>query len=344
MRLSVVATSLFIFAFAAHAVEEKEAPAGKVSRTFEFSYTAKVKELPAGAQSISVWIPIPQSNAHQDISDVKFVVKSGAEVVDAQPEVATEPVLNNKMAFWKAEAAKAVDASVTMTFKCTRKEVAAVDISKGRELNDEEKKDLAKWLAANRLVLVGGTFDAVAEAAIKTAKKPDEIAKAAYDYTVATMKYDKPADKKGWGQGSTQWACDARFGNCTDFHAMFMSLGRTKGVPVKFEMGFPIPVKDAAKPETTNGPVAGYHCWAKFYLGGVGWVPVDASEAQRHEKLRDYYFGNLTADRVQFTNGRDVTLVPKQASEPLNYFIYPYAEADGKPFAVERAFSFKDVP
>lgn len=29
--------------------------------------------------------------------------------------------------------------------------------------------------------------------------------------------------------------------------------------------------------------------------------------------------------------GRDLVLNPPQSGEPLNYFMYPYAEADGKP-------------
>jgi hypothetical protein len=44
-----------------------------------------------------------------------------------------------------------------------------------------------------------------------------------------------------------------------------------------------------------------------------------------------YYFGNLTADRVVFSTGRDITLVPKQEGPPVNYLIYPYDEVDGKP-------------
>ena len=122
-------------------------------------------------------------------------------------------------------------------------------------------------------MLVGGDFEKIADAAVKDAKKPNEIAKAAYDYTVSTMKYDKPADKVGWGNGSTQWACDAHYGNCSDFHALVMSIGRTKGVPVKLEIGFALPAPDANKPETKGGPVGGYHCWAKLYLGGVGFTP-----------------------------------------------------------------------
>jgi len=46
-------------------------------------------------------------------------------------------------------------------------------------------------------------------------------------------------------------------------------------------------------------------------------VPVDASEAQKNPALVPYYYGNLTADRVQVSNGRDVNVVPKQAEAAL---------------------------
>ena len=88
----------------------------------------------------------------------------------------------------------------------------------------------------------------------------------------------------------------------------------------------------------------GYHCWAKFKPDGKGWIPVDISEANKNPKLKDYYFGNLTADRVAFSTGRDIDLVPKQAGPPLNFFVYPYVEVDGKPYdECAASFTFKDV-
>ena len=33
--------------------------------------------------------------------------------------------------------------------------------------------------------------------------------------------------------------------------------------------------------------IPGYHCWADFYLDGVGWVPVDASEAWKAQEKAD---------------------------------------------------------
>ena len=42
-------------------------------------------------------------------------------------------------------------------------------------------------------------------------------------------------------------------------------------------------------------------------------MPVDISEANKNPKMKDYYFGNLTEDRVTFTTGRDIDLVPEQS-------------------------------
>ena len=69
------------------------------------------------------------------------------------------------------------------------------------------------------------------------------------------------------------------------------------------------------------------------------------SGADKNPLKRDYFFGNLTEDRVSFTTGRDITLVPKQAGPPLNYFVYPYVEVDGRPLAnkqMQLAFSYAD--
>ena len=38
-----------------------------------------------------------------------------------------------------------------------------------------------------------------------------------------------------------------------------------------------------------------------------------------------------------------MVLTPKQAGPPLNYFVYPYAEADGQPLEVAHTYEFADV-
>ena len=104
-----------------------------------------------------------------------------------------------------------------------------------------------------------------------------------------------------------------------------IALSRAQGMPARFEIGFPIPEQGG------RGAIGGYHCWAFFYADERGWLPVDISEADKHPAMKNYYFGNLTENRVTFTVGRDLNLVPQQAGEPLNFFVYPYVEVDGQP-------------
>lgn len=81
-------------------------------------------------------------------------------------------------------------------------------------------------------------------------------------------------------------------------------------------------------------------------MEGTGWIPVDPSEAPKSSdpSRRAYLFGNLDPDRIQFTVGRDLRLTPP-TKEPLNYFIYPYAESKGEKVGTPGiSFVFRDLP
>jgi transglutaminase-like putative cysteine protease len=150
------------------------------------------------------------------------------------------------------------------------------------------------------------------------------------------MTYDK--NHEGWGRGSTRHACDVGKGNCTDFHALFNSLCRAQGIASGFEIGLYLPYEKGKEEK-----LGGYHCWAFFRVPGKSWVPIDASEADRFPDRAPYFFGSHTSNRVTLSTGRDINLVPKQDGAPLNYFLNPYAEADGKPVKCEKTWSFKEI-
>jgi hypothetical protein len=79
-------------------------------------------------------------------------------------------------------------------------------------------------------------------------------------------------------------------------------------------------------------------------MRGVGWVPVDISEAWKHPDRRAYFFGANDANRLQFTVGRDMGLDPPPSGPPLNYFVYPYVEVGGQKYPdLVQNFSFTDV-
>src|SRR5262249_33084235 len=114
-------------------------------------------------------------------------------------------------------------------------------------------------------------------------------------------------------------------------------MARSSGIPARFAIGLPLP-RDRA-----SGQIDGYHCWAELYVRGRGWVPVDASEAAKDPTRRTYFFGHHDENRLEFSRGRQLTLEPAQRGPPLNFFVYPYVEVDGKPHeAIDRKITFAD--
>ena len=194
-----------------------------------------------------------------------------------------------------------------------------------------------RYRRSARLIPLDGVIRDLAEKESRGITTDEEKVRAFYDYVVRTMRYNK--DGTGWGRGDAIWACDHKRGNCTDFHSLFIGMARTQGIAARFIIGFPISTT------TDTGSIGGYHCWSEYYDSVRGWVPLDASEAKKSGKP-DAYFGTLPNDRIEFTVGRDLTLRPAQNGPPLNFFIYPYAEADGEVVPTEElraAFRFERV-
>ena len=298
-------------------------------RTFTFTYAGAVKELPPG-KAAQVWLPVANSGPEQEVKIVEVRLP-------ARETFGVDKQYGNSMLSFQAKANEQGELPFEIIYQVRRKEVKT-DAVGNVALKPTADEDLTRFLQADAKVpIVGKPLDL-----IKDKKLPTDqfgAAKVFYDVVNLHMKYSK--EGKGWGNGDSVWACDSKFGNCSDFHSLFISMARGNKIPSKFEMGFPIPSKRGM------GAVGGYHCWAWFLPEKRGWVPVDISEANRNPELKDYYFGNLTEDRVRFTTGRDIDLVPRQKGTPLNFFIYPYAEVDGQPYPPEkitRSFAYQDVP
>jgi len=306
-------------------------------RNFEFTYVTKIPALPADAKTSRIWIPLPQSNVSQAISGMK---------IESPFSFATrrDSEYGNSYVYLEIPAAKAAAATeVRVTFQVARQEHLVVLAGNPGVTNAERGNgaqaaanagELKRFLEPDRRVPLAGTIAELSAEQTNGIQDPLAKARAIYDYVIATMRYDKSGT--GWGNGDAIWACTAKRGNCTDFHSLFIGMMRAAGIPARFEIGFPLPADQHA------GAIAGYHCWAEFYVAPYGWIPVDASEAWKHPEKKNYFFGAHDDNRVQFTVGRDIRLDPAQQGDPLNYFIYPYAEVDGKPLVLESKFSFQD--
>jgi transglutaminase-like putative cysteine protease len=313
--MSVRTCTIFLSAAALFAHEPRQ-------RNLNFEYRAGVPSKTPGGRFI-LWVPIPHDDDYQHIANLRIDAS-------APYHIATDE-LGNKILGIDSR----TPPSITVKFDCVRKEHVQPAPSAGAApLSPSER---ARWLAPDRLVPLDENIRKWASEVVTAAHAHTdlEMARAIYNHVVATVKYDKTG--KGWGRGDIYYACDARRGNCTDFHAIFIGYARAMGIPARFSIGFPLPS------DRGQGSIAGYHCWAEFYANGIGWIPIDASEAAKNPSLRDYFFGTHDENRVEFTRGRDLTLTPPQTADPLNYFVYPYAEIDGKPFDdLDRTFSWQD--
>jgi transglutaminase-like putative cysteine protease len=298
-------------------------------RDFTFDYQAIVKDIPAGSQKVELWIPVPHDDPYQRITNLRvetpfpFTIAGGDQ--------------GNSILHLKIDRPKVSSIPVTLSFHALRRERIQSLVEVSTKTAPEPASDLSRWLKPDRLVPIDGQIKTWAREVVDAANAHTdlEMARAIYNHVVATVKYDKTG--QGWGRGDIYYACDARRGNCTDFHAIFIGYARAMGIPARFAIGFPLPADHGA------GKIAGYHCWAEFYAQGIGWVPVDASEAAKNPAKREYFFGAHDENRVELSKGRDVLLTPKQAGDPLNYFVYPYAEVNGKEYtAIDTAYSYRD--
>jgi len=295
------------------------------SRTFAIEYVGKVPEIPAGTRKLRVWLPVPQDSTVQSIKDLTF---------SKEAKFATEPKYGNKIAYFEIDNPGA-SAEIAMKFACTRLEVK-MDLEALKSDGKDDPESFSVFRKPDTLVLVDDKIKKMSDDVVKGKTGTVEKARAIYDYVVGRMTYDK--NHQGWGRGSTQHACEVGKGNCTDFHALFNSLARAQGIASGFEIGLYLPYDRKSEEK-----LGGYHCWALFRVPGKTWVPVDCSEATRFAPRREFFFGGHTSNRVTLSTGRDITLEPKQAGEPLNYFLNPHAEADGKPLKTDKSWSFKDL-
>jgi len=302
------------------------------SRTFRFTYRFTVKDIPSGAKRVRVWVPVPQTDEHQ-------IVRVLSAKGPVKTRMTQERGYGNRMMFAEIPNPASGNAEFTLEYKITRREYSRGDYAQLKRTDQKPSlvsASMTRLIAPDSLIPTDGKIKALAVEVTGSQTGTVAKAKAAYDYLFTNMRYDKTGS--GWGRGDALWACDAKHGNCTDFHSPFIGMLRAEGIPARFDIGFPLPEnKD-------KGDIAGYHCWAEFYGSRTGWVPVDISEAWKAKEKEDYFFGSVDSNRVQFSTGRDITLSPKQDGAALNYFVYPYVEVDGKPYEkLDKQFSFEET-
>ncbi len=278
---------------------------------FEFVYRATLPQITAAAR---MWLPLGATDSFQTV-EIKSINAPGKQSILTEPEYANRVLF---LELGPQDSGKTVE----IRYQVQRLEKAAYAA---------QTDDPKKYLNPERLVPTNENFRGIAEQVV--AGKTGDLmrARALYDHVIDRMRYMKYGD--GWGKGDAVYACNARTGNCTDFHSYFIALARAVGIPARFAIGAAIPS------ERNAGGVDGYHCWAEFFADGKWW-PLDISEGNKYTSLATYYFGHHPANRFEFSRGRDLVVEPGPASGPINFLAYPVLEIGGKPVKAAVEFSF----
>ena len=281
---------------------------------------------PADAKSARLWIPYPMSDKNQDITDVSVNGNFSSSAIYNEPK--------SKSAILYAEWKEPVkERTLTYSFHVKRQEVVSRIQKKELPLSKEEFKQYLDnaWLGASE-----ARIKAEAVKITKGKKTALAKAKAIYDWVVDNMRRDPNA--KGCGLCDIERLLTEKAGKCADVHSVFTALCRASGIPAREVWGIVLPTgKEGDMTKAQN-------CWAEFYLPGSGWIVVSPAlvhkaaftkkmtpEELKKAKEREYYFGSLDENHMQLGRAEHAVLNPPQSGAPLLYFMYPYAEVDGKP-------------
>ena len=164
------------------------------TRSFHFTYTATVKDVPEGAKRLNVWLPVPHDDTFQHITNLKVVSPYPYE-----PNLSAD---GNTILHIGVESPAQSTFFVTMSFDAVRQEhIQPLAPQKISSIRDEEPAQLAQYLKADRLVPIDGQIRAWANDVVSKANAHTDLerARAIYKHVVATVKYDKSG--KGWGRG-----------------------------------------------------------------------------------------------------------------------------------------------
>lgn len=283
-------------------------------------------DAPADSGKTRLWVPYPVSGEHQTIENVRIEGNHHTQSVMAAKETGAMALYVE----WNGpvEGQKYVNLSF---------HASAGERKSGLISSNEPgiPRHIKKYLRSSELIPTGGKIKQVAMEAVKGKRTVAGKHEAIYGWVVENMKRDP--NVQGCGLGVVERVLAHRGGKCADISTVYVALARAAGVPSREVFGLRLGKKEGEQDMTS-----GHHCWAEYYQPGYGWVQTDPADVRKlmlvngltldqAGDIRKYYLKNVGPNRIALGHGgRGVWLNPRQDDGPLNYFMYPYAEVDGK--------------
>src|SRR5213080_1179219 len=117
------------------------------SRGFTFNYTATVKDIPAGAGKLELWLPVPHNDPYQQVTRMEIKAPYPYEIRRGQ--------YGNSILYMSVEDPPTSPLTISIDFDAVRKEHIQATLRIANDANssmEPSDPDMARWLAPDRLV------------------------------------------------------------------------------------------------------------------------------------------------------------------------------------------------
>ncbi|MCI0705187.1 MAG: transglutaminase domain-containing protein [Planctomycetia bacterium] len=285
---------------------------------------------PQGTKQLRVWVPVPPSDRAQEVKPTGFETFP----VNVKPAMHTEREFGNTFAYFEFANPQGAQI-ITHTFRATVWELNW-DVDPAKVMRVEKwPASFDPYRRSESQVVVNEKFKKLANEIAGNKPNPAAELREILSWTHKNLTYDHSNASL---VGSAEHAFSKKRGDCSDYHGLCASLGRSLGLPTRVTYGLHL------FPKNLPG-----HCKLEAFLPPYGWVSFDVSETQRLIKLIEASPDLKPAEKVELaksaterlrkgfrdntwlmhSKGTDYELAPK-ASQKVPLVASIFAEADGK--------------
>lgn len=301
--------------------------------TYEVDFSVVVTP-PYQAKKLAVWLPVPPSDAGQEISDSRF----STFPLSVEPRLATEEKYGNRFAY--------IEFASPQGAQIIRHQFRIKVWELRWDVEPQKLTAVFDWPASfdkyrqsdSQAVLLDARFRRVLDEIVPPAQQQAASLADVMLWVESHFEYDH---KIASLRANAEHGLTLRRGHCSDYHSFCASLGRALGVPTRVTYGI--------NPFPKNSPS---HCKLEAFLPPHGWVSFDVSETQklvaaiRQDKTLDDAAKQRLADSANRrliggfrdntwflqTRGTDYDLAPP-TSKRVPVVRTAWIEADGVPLA-----------